>query len=171
MPRRGGIRKTKWWKVGGSGGTSREGAAAVFMGEWQHTLDTKGRLIIPAKFREQLGERFIVTRGLDHCLFVYPLSEWAILEGKLKSLPLTQGDARKFVRFLFSGAIECELDKQGRIMLPSNLREYAKLEKDVVIIGVSSRVEIWAKEQWDQYVEEASASYEDIAEKIVDLGI
>ena len=143
----------------------------MFMGEWQHTLDSKGRLIIPAKFREQLGERFIVTRGLDHCLFVYPPSEWSILEEKLKSLPLTQGDARRFVRFLFSGATECELDKQGRITLPGNLRDYAKLEKDVMVIGVSNRVEIWAKESWDDYVEEASTSYEEIAEKIVDLGI
>ena len=158
--------------MGGSGGTlSESGAAAMFMGEWQHTLDTKGRLIIPAKFREQLGERFVVTRGLDHCLFVYPPVEWAILEEKLKALPLTQGDARRFVRFLFSGATECELDKQGRITLPGNLRDYAKLDKDVVVIGVSNRVEIWAKENWQVYVEEASASYEEIAEKIVDLGI
>lgn len=158
--------------MGGSGGTLGEsGAAAMFMGEWQHTLDTKGRLIVPARFREQLGERFVVTRGLDHCLFVYPPEEWAILEEKLKALPLTKGDARRFVRFLFSGATECELDKQGRITLPANLREYGKLDKDVVVIGVSNRVEIWAKEHWEDYVEEASASYEEIAEKIVDLGI
>ncbi len=164
--------KPEWWKVGGSGGAcSESGAAAMFMGEWQHTLDTKGRLIIPAKFREQLGERFVVTRGLDHCLFVYPPDEWSILEEKLKSLPLTQGDARRFVRLLFSGAVECELDKQGRITLPGNLRDYAKLDKNVAVIGVSNRVEIWAKEYWEAYMEEASASYEEIAEKIVDLGI
>ncbi|NMB24332.1 MAG: division/cell wall cluster transcriptional repressor MraZ [Firmicutes bacterium] len=143
----------------------------MFMGEWQHTIDAKGRLIIPARFREQLGERFVVTRGLDHCLFVYPIEEWAILEEKLKSLPLTQGDARRFVRFLFSGASECELDKQGRINIPNNLREYACLDRDAVVIGVSNRVEIWAHELWQTYVEEASASYEEIAEKIVDLGI
>ena len=141
------------------------------MGEWQHTIDAKGRLIIPARFREQLGERFVVTRGLDHCLFVYPLTEWAILEAKLKSLPLTQSDARRFVRFLFSGASECELDKQGRINLPNNLKAYAGLEKDAVIIGVSNRVEIWASQSWQTYVDEASDSYEEIAEKIVDLGI
>jgi len=158
-------------KWGGSPQKVGVGETTVFMGEWQHTLDSKGRLIIPAKFREQLGERFVVTRGLDHCLFVYPLIEWAILEEKLKSLPLTQGDARRFVRFLFSGATECELDKQGRINLPGNLREYAQLDKDVVVIGVSNRVEIWASESWTVYVEEASASYEEIAEKIVDLGI
>ncbi|NLK08838.1 MAG: division/cell wall cluster transcriptional repressor MraZ [Firmicutes bacterium] len=143
----------------------------MFMGEWQHTIDAKGRLIIPARFREQLGERFVVTRGLDHCLFVYPLTEWAILEAKLKSLPLTQSDARRFVRFLFSGASECELDKQGRINLPNNLKAYAGLEKDAVIIGVSNRVEIWASQSWQTYVDEASDSYEEIAEKIVDLGI
>lgn len=143
----------------------------MFMGEYQHTLDTKGRLIIPARFREELGEKFVVTRGLDNCLFVYPLSEWSILEEKLKSLPLTKADARRFVRFLFSGATECQLDKQGRINLPVNLRQYAHIDKDVVVIGVSTRVEIWASEVWEGYMKEANESYEEIAEKIVDLGI
>ncbi|MGI6037233.1 MAG: division/cell wall cluster transcriptional repressor MraZ [Limnochordia bacterium] len=143
----------------------------MFMGEYNHTLDSKGRLIIPAKFREGLGERFIITRGLDNCLFVYPLEEWAILEEKLRSLPLTKGDARSFVRFLFSGATECEVDKQGRVGLPPNLRQYGQLQKDVVVIGVSNRVEIWAQELWEDYMEAAAGSYESIAEKIVDLGI
>lgn len=143
----------------------------MFMGEYQHTLDNKGRLIIPAKFRAGLGERFIVTRGLDGCLFAYPLKEWETLENKLKELPLTKSDARSFVRFFFSGASECELDKQGRIMLPNNLREYAQMTKDVVVIGVANRVELWSKELWDEYMDKATASYEEIAEKIVDLGI
>ncbi|NLN16660.1 MAG: division/cell wall cluster transcriptional repressor MraZ [Firmicutes bacterium] len=143
----------------------------MFMGEYQHTLDNKGRLIIPAKFRAGLGERFIVTRGLDGCLFAYPLKEWEILESKLKELPLTKSDARSFVRFFFSGASECELDKQGRIMLPANLREYAQMTKDVVVIGVANRVELWSKELWDEYMDKATASYEEIAEKIVELGI
>ena len=143
----------------------------MFMGEYQHGLDTKGRLIIPAKFREELGEGAVITRGLDNCLFLFPKEEWAILEGKLKTLPLTKGDARQFVRFLFSGATECEMDKQGRIILPPNLREFALIQKDAVVIGVSSRIEIWSKERWESYVQVAEESFEDIAENIVDLGI
>jgi len=141
----------------------------MFMGEYQHSVDAKGRLFIPARFREGLGDRFVVTKGLDGCLFVYPRPEWEALEQKLKSLPITRGDARAFVRFFFSGATECEVDKQGRILIPGNLREYARLEKDGVIIGVSSRVEIWAREQWERYNNLAASSYEEIAEKIVDL--
>jgi len=141
------------------------------MGEYQHSLDAKGRLIIPAKFREELGEGAVLTRGLDNCLFLFPSEEWSALETKLKTLPLTKGGARQFVRFLFSGATECELDKQGRINLPLNLREFATIEKDAVVIGVSNRVEIWSKEKWDSYVECAEEAFEDIAENIVDLGI
>jgi MraZ protein len=152
-------------------GIFRKGVTGMFMGEYQHALDAKGRLIIPAKFREELGEGAIITRGLDNCLFLFPQEEWAVLEGKLKTLPLTKHDARQFVRFLFSGATECELDKQGRIVLPSNLREFAAIDKDAVVIGVSSRVEIWSKERWESYVQVAEESFEDIAENIVDLGI
>ncbi len=144
---------------------------ALFLGEYQHSLDSKGRLIVPARFREGLGETFIVTRGLDHCLFAYPMSEWKLIEEKLKSLPLTQSDARAFVRFFFSGATECEMDKQGRITLPLNLREYAQLDKDVVSVGVSTRVEFWSRDRWEDYVKQASESFDAIAEKIVDLGI
>lgn len=143
----------------------------MFMGEYQHSLDAKGRLIIPAKFREELGDSFIITRGLDDCLFVYPKTEWGILVQKLKSLPLTRSDARRFVRFLLSGAVECELDKQGRITLPPSLREYAQLDKEVVAIGVSNRVELWSKARWDSYLEEAEETYEDMAETIEGLGI
>ncbi|NLM39172.1 MAG: division/cell wall cluster transcriptional repressor MraZ [Firmicutes bacterium] len=143
----------------------------MFMGEYQHTLDAKGRLIVPAKFREELGAGAVLTRGLDHCLFLFPMDEWRLLEEKLKTLPLTKAGARQFVRFLFSGATECELDKQGRIIVPQNLRDYAQIQKDAVIIGVSTRIEIWSKETWEAYVEEAEESYEEIAESIVDLGI
>lgn len=143
----------------------------MFMGEYQHSLDAKGRLIIPAKFREELGEGAVLTRGLDNCLFLFPAEEWSVLETKLKTLPLTKADARQFVRFLFSGATECELDKQGRITLPQNLRDFASIDKDAVVIGVSSRVEIWSKEKWESYVTMAEESFEDIAENIVDLGI
>lgn len=141
------------------------------MGEYHHTIDHKGRLIIPAKFREGLGSPFMVTRGLDHCLFVYSLHEWKNIEEKLKSLPFTRADARAFTRFFFSGAMECELDKQGRIMLPTNLREYAKLEKECVIIGVSNRVEIWSKAVWEAYYAQSESSFNEIAETIVDFNL
>lgn len=139
------------------------------MGEYNHTIDTKGRLIIPSKFREALGEEFVVTKGLDGCLFVYDNKEWAAFEEKLKSLPLTNKDARQFVRFFLAGAAMAEVDKQGRILVPSVLREFAGLEKEVVLIGVASRVEIWSKERW-----ESAASYEDmeeIAEHMAELGL
>lgn len=143
----------------------------MFIGEYQHSLDNKGRIIIPSKFRIELGEVFVMTKGLDNCLFVYPKREWEILEGKLKTLPLTNRDARAFVRFFFSGASECELDKQGRALIPPNLREHSKLEKDVVVIGVSTRLEIWSKEEWDGYNNDDSLSYDSIAEKMAELGI
>ncbi|WP_025028059.1 division/cell wall cluster transcriptional repressor MraZ [Caldalkalibacillus mannanilyticus] len=143
----------------------------MFMGEYQHTIDDKGRMIIPAKFREELGSRFIVTRGLDNCLFVYPESEWRIIEQKLKSLPFTRSDARAFTRFFFSGAIECELDKQGRVNIPANLRQYSQLLKDCVVIGVSNRVEIWSKDVWENYFENSADSFNEIAEKIVDFDL
>lgn len=141
----------------------------VFMGEYQHTLDEKGRVIVPAKFREGLGESFVMTRGLDKCLFVYPQSEWEILEQKLKSLPMTRADARSFVRFFLSGATECALDKQGRIVVPTLLRDYATLDKDIVVLGVSNRVEIWSHERWREYSDLAAESFADIAESLVDL--
>lgn len=143
----------------------------MFIGEYQHSIDDKGRVIMPSKFREGLGLNFIMTKGLDNCLFVYPEEEWMILESKLKSLPLTNRDARAFVRFFFSGATECTLDKQGRILVPLNLREHAKLLKDAVIIGVATRIEIWSKEEWDIYNEDDSLSYDNIAERMAELGI
>lgn len=118
-----------------------------------------------------MGENFIITKGLDNCLFVYPESEWKILEEKLKKLPMTNRDARAFVRFFFSGATECTLDKQGRVLLPANLRKHSKLIKDAVIIGVSTRLEIWSKEEWDNYNDDDSLSYDNIAEKMAELGI
>ena len=124
----------------------------MFIGEHQHSIDDKGRLIIPSKFREDLGYEFIMTKGLDNCLFVYPKSEWQMVEEKLKTLPLTNRDARAFIRFFFAGASECTLDKQGRVLVPANLREHSKLEKEAVIIGVSTRMEIWSKEEWDAYI-------------------
>ena len=142
----------------------------MFIGEYQHGLDPKNRIIVPAKLREGLGNTFVITKGLDGCLYAYPLSEWRILEEKLKTLPLTNKDARAFVRFFFSGACEVELDKQGRGLIPQNLKEYAGIEKDIVSIGVLSRVEIWSKEKWNEY-NESNIDFDSIAEKMNDLGI
>ena len=141
----------------------------MFKGEYNHTIDEKGRLIIPAKFREELGNEFVVTRGLDGCLFGYNNSEWEVFEGKLRALPLTNKDARAFQRFMLAGAASVEIDKQGRILLPQVLRSFAGLDKDVVLIGVAGRIEIWSKDKY----EEASAvdDMEAIAEKMSDLGI
>lgn len=139
----------------------------MFMGEYQHSVDAKGRLIIPSKFRESLGSTFVITRGLDNCLFGYPMDEWRKLEEKLKNLPMTKKDARAFARFFFSGATEVEIDKQGRINIPSNLAGYAKLEKECVILGVSTKIEIWAKELWEEYFNEAEESFNDIAENLI----
>lgn len=142
----------------------------MFIGEYQHALDSKNRIIVPAKLREGLGNKFVITKGLDGCLYAYPLEEWRILEEKLKTLPLTNKDARSFVRFFFSGACEVELDKQSRGLIPQNLKEYACIEKDIVSIGVLSRVEIWSKEKWIEY-NESSVDFDSIAEKMNDLGI
>jgi|SRR5690625_2578418 len=143
----------------------------MFMGEFQHNIDQKGRIIVPSKFREGLGDRFVVTRGLDKCLFAYPMDEWKELEKKLKKLPLTKKDARAFTRFFFSGAVECELDKQGRINIPQTLRQYASLEKECVVIGVSERIELWSSETWTDYVTESEESFADIAENLMDFDI
>lgn len=139
----------------------------MFKGEYNHTVDTKGRLIVPAKFREILGDVFVVTKGLDGCLFVYPNSEWEKIEEKFREIPLTGKDARKFTRFFFGSAADCELDKQGRVLIPANLREYAGLGKEVVLIGVLNRIEIWSKER---YLEEECEDMDDIAEKMAVLG-
>ena len=143
----------------------------MFIGEYQHTIDPKGRVIIPAKFRDTLGESFVVTKGLDNCLFIYPNEEWQNLERKLRTLPLTSRDARAFTRFFFAGATECQLDKQGRILIPSNLRGYANLDKDIVIIGVSTRIEIWSNDVWDNYNDEANLDHDAIVERMSELGI
>ncbi|MBR1630005.1 MAG: division/cell wall cluster transcriptional repressor MraZ [Lachnospiraceae bacterium] len=140
----------------------------MFMGEYSHSIDAKGRLIIPAKFREQLGNEFVVTKGLDGCLFVYPNEEWSKVEGKFLSLPPTK-ETRKFFRFIVSGARPAELDKQGRVLLYDMHRKYAQLEKDVVLAGVINRIEIWDKSRWEE-----NTSYDDvdeIAEHMAELGL
>ena len=145
------------------------GSKPMFMGEYQHTIDDKNRLIIPSKFREGLGDKFVMTKGLDNCLFVYPIEEWEKLEQKLKASPFTKSEARAFVRYFYSGPTECEHDKQGRVLVPQVLKDHAQIKKDVVIIGVSSRVEVWSKEVWERYSQEAQQDYEAIAENLTDL--
>ena len=142
----------------------------MFMGEYNYTLDDKGRLTIPAKIREQLGHDFIVTRGLDKCLFIYPKEEWENVISKYKELPNTK-NARNYLRFLFSGATSNEFDKQGRINIAGPLKSYANLKKDCVIIGVNERLEIWDKESWETFINDNEENLSDIAEELfaVDL--
>ena len=143
----------------------------MLIGEYSHSLDAKGRLIMPAKLREDMGEKFIITKGLDGCLFGFSQNEWENFETKLKTLPLTNKNARDFVRFFLSGAMECEIDKQGRFLISSNLRNVATLEKEVIIIGVGTRIEIWNKDKWEEYNSEENISADDIAENMTMLGI
>ncbi len=141
----------------------------MFKGEYNHTIDAKGRLIIPSKFREVLGENFVVTKGLDGCLFVYGNTEWSAFEKALKTLPLANKESRKFNRFFLAGAIDVEVDKQGRILIPSVLREFAALESQVVLLGVGERIEIWSKDRWEDASE--YDDMDDIAEHMSELGL
>ena len=143
----------------------------MLMGEYMHSIDAKGRVILPADFRAELGDTFIVTKGLDGCLFIYAQSEWDQLSEKLRQLPLAKTEARAFVRFFFAGARQVELDKQGRFLVPATLRQHASLQKDVVLIGVSSRIEVWSKEEWLKYNEDINPAVSAIAESLADLGI
>ena len=142
---------------------------SMLIGEFEHSLDAKGRLIMPAKLREAIGDKFVVTKGLDGCLFAFSIEEWSNFEEKLKSLPLSNRNSREFTRFFLSGATECEIDKQGRFLIPNNLRTAASLEKEAVIIGVGTRLEIWDKETWQKCDENISA--DEIAENMTMLGI
>lgn len=155
---------TKWRKVVG-------GEPKLLIGEYEHTIDSKGRLIMPAKLREDMGDKFIITKGLDGCLFGFSQTEWNNFEEKLKTLPLTNKNARDFVRFFLSGAMECEVDKQGRFLISSNLREYATLEKETMITGVGTRIEIWNRDKWKKYNSEENLSADQIAENMANLGM
>ncbi len=146
-----------------------KGGQAMFMGEYHHNLDAKGRLIIPAKFRDQIGESMILTRGMDGCIFGYTTDEWNKIEAKLAKLPLTKRSARKFTRLFYSGAMESSFDRQGRINLTPTLKMHAGLTKACVIVGVSNRIEIWALERWNDYETDANENYDDIAENLEDM--
>lgn len=143
----------------------------MFLGEYNHSIDAKGRLIVPAKFREELGENFIVTKGLDGCLYIYPNDEWKEFEDNLSKLPMGKSDTRKIVRFFLSAATQVELDKQGRILIPGNHREFAGLLKDVVLAGVGKKIEIWSKEKWEETATFDYEEMDDVAERMADLGI
>ena len=143
----------------------------MLIGEYEHSLDAKGRLIMPAKLRQDMGDKFIVTKGLDGCLFAFSQNEWLNFETKLKALPLSDKNARNFVRYFLAGATECELDKQGRFLIASKLREVASLDKDVTIIGTGTRIEIWDKEKWEAHISEENLSIEEIEQNMQELGI
>ncbi len=144
----------------------------MFYGEYAHYIDKKGRLILPSKFREtaknHFVEKFFITRGLDKCLFMFTEEEWKAAEQKFKNMPFTNQDARRFNRLYFSGAVDLAPDRQGRILLPVYLKEYAQIKRDVVVIGVSNRIEIWAKDQWQNFYHENLESFENTAEKLVE---
>lgn len=143
----------------------------MLMGEFNHSIDTKGRLIIPSKFRDILGDDFVITKGLDGCLFLYPANEWKIFEEKLRTLPLTNKNARTFTRFFLGSAVDGGLDKQGRVLISSALRAFAGLDKEVVLVGVLDRVEIWDKAKWDENNTEVEENMDDIAAHMEDLGL
>jgi MraZ protein len=145
----------------------------VFYGEFQHSIDRKGRLILPAKFREvaknQFVDKFFVTRGLDKCLFMFSEEEWRSQENKFKTMSFTKQQSRTFNRLLFSGACELVFDKQGRVLLPQYLKDFAEIKKDVMIVGVSNRIEIWAQDKWNDFYANSRQSFEEIAEKLMDV--
>jgi MraZ protein len=143
----------------------------MFLGEYLHNIDTKGRLTLPAKFRGELAKGVVVTRGLDGCLFVHPVDEWQELAKKINSLPLTRKDARTLARLIYSGASDCTPDKQGRILLPSYLREFAGVDGETVIIGLHNRLEIWNPQRWERVRREVEEEGDIIAEKLAELGI
>lgn len=143
----------------------------MFIGEFAHSVDEKGRVAIPAKFRGKISNGAIVTRGLDKCLFIFTKKDWEILASKLMELPLAQSNSRAFVRLMLSGAIDVKLDSQGRVLVPDYLRKYAGMGKNAKVIGVYNRMEIWDEKVWDQYRKKAESSSSEIAEKMADLGI
>ncbi len=151
------------------GEQSQKGGDEMLVGEFQHNIDTKGRIIVPAKFRDELGEKFVITKGLDKCLFVFSQQEWERLDEKLAEQSLSKG--RKIQRFFYGGMTECEIDKQGRILVPQTLREYASLIKDAVIVGLAKRAEIWSKDEWEKQNAEFVEDSDDVALQMEELGI
>ncbi|MDO8265175.1 MAG: division/cell wall cluster transcriptional repressor MraZ [Candidatus Parcubacteria bacterium] len=143
----------------------------MFIGEYIYSIDQKKRLAVPSKFRKELGKRTVVTKGIENCLVIYPLNEWQKLAKKLEAMPTTQGDARGFARLMLAGAVDGELDKLGRILIPDYLKTYADLKKNVAILGLSNRIEIWDEEKWQEYKKKTEMSMGDMAERLKELGI
>jgi MraZ protein len=143
----------------------------MFIGEYIHTLDSKKRLAVPSRFRSDLGKKAVITRGLDNCLFIYPINEWKKLAEKLGNLPVGQSNARGFMRLMLAGAMEVELDSAGRILVPDYLKKYAFLKKQAIVTGVYNRLEVWDKSRWDVYKQKSESTIGDMAEELSDLGI
>jgi len=143
----------------------------MFIGEYIYSIDEKKRLAIPARFRKDLGKKAVITRGIDNCLVIYPVSEWQKLARKLESLPTSKIDARGFARLMLAGAVDVALDKLGRILVPDYLKEYASLKKNVAILGLSNRIEIWDEEKWQEYKQKTEREVGDIAERLHELGV
>lgn len=143
----------------------------MFYGEYAHTIDRKGRLIVPAKFRQTFKEQGIeslfITRGLDGCLFLFPEPEWRVVEGRFKQIPFTKGEGRKFNRLFFSGAAELQVDQLGRLLIPKSLIDFADIKQDVVVVGISTRIEVWSKERWREFFEASRSSFEEVAERVM----
>ncbi len=143
----------------------------MFYGEYEHSVDRKGRTIIPAKFRQAFHENHIetlvLTRGLDHCLFLFVESEWRLAEARFKQIPFTKAEGRRFNRLFFSGATEIQLDRLGRLLIPKHLKEFAEIKQDVIVVGVSNRIEIWAQEKWREFYETSRQSFEEVAERVL----
>lgn len=143
----------------------------MLIGEYKHTLDPKKRLSLPSKWRKELGKKLVITRGLDNCLFVYPLKEWQHISAKISQLPLGQADTRGFNRFFLSGAVEAEVDSVGRILVPDFLKDFAKLDAKVVLAGIHDRVEIWDEKKWNEYTRRIEQEADALAEKLGEIGV
>lgn len=154
-------------------GSSEEGADTMFRGRYEYTIDSKGRVSIPSKFKEilnqQYDERLVVT-NYDLCLVAYPHQEWSVIEEKMKNLPSLSKESRVFYRFFYSSGIDCEIDRQGRVLIPQSLRDYAKLEKDVVLVGSGKKIEIWNKERWEEAFRKSQDSFDQVTETLTNLG-
>ena len=143
----------------------------MLMGKYQNSIDAKSRMIVPSKYREELGLKCILTRGIDKCLYIYPMSEWEVFMEKLQKLPTSDANARSFIRHFYANAVECEIDRQGRVTLPQDLRDYAGIEKELVTVGILNKIEIWSKSQWESAENNTELEQSDFAQKMTDYGI
>ncbi len=156
-------------------GNSKEGEETMFRGRYEYTIDSKGRVSIPSKFKEILNQQYddrLIITNYDHCLVAYPHQEWSVIEEKVKSLPpLGKKDSRAFLRFFYSSGIDCEIDRQGRVLIPQSLRDYANLQKDVVLVGSGKKIEIWNKERWQEEFRKSQESFDQVTDTLTNLGL